>query len=298
MTSTVLEARGISKTYRTGLRRHGVQALDGLDLTVRQGDLIGVLGPNGAGKTTLLKLALGIVRPTGGSVSLFGFPAGDPVARRRVGYLAENHKFPAHLTARQILDVYGRLGRVENPARGLRIDELLGLVELSDWADRRTGTFSKGMMQRLGLAQALLGEPDLLILDEPTDGIDPVGRRNIRDLLLRLNGDGMTIMLNSHMLSEVEHLCQRVVVLRHGECRWAGPTSDLLKTSTSVILRIKRGDNDESVVLDGVTDAELNARIDELRREGALILSIERAKNTLESGFIQLMEDDHVREGN
>ncbi|MEQ9105272.1 MAG: ABC transporter ATP-binding protein [Rhodothermales bacterium] len=290
MTATVLDARGAGKTYRTGLRRREVHALDALDLTVHAGDLLGILGPNGAGKTTLLKLALGIVRPTRGTVSLFGREAGDPAARRRVGYLAENHRFPPHLTARQVLDVYGRLGDVTHPVRHRRIQELLGLVELTDWADRRTGTFSKGMMQRLGLAQALLGDPELLILDEPTDGIDPVGRRNIRDLLLRLNREGMTILLNSHMLSEVEHLCRRVVVLRHGACLWAGPTSDLLKASSSVILRIKRGEYDENVVLDGATDEELNARIDALRSEGVLILSVERAKNTLESGFIRLME--------
>ena len=291
MTAPVLDARGAGKTYRSGFRRREVRALDALDLTVQPGEFLGILGPNGAGKTTLLKLALGIVHPTRGRVSLFGRPAGDPAARRRVGYLAENHRFPAHLTARQVLDVYGRLGDVAHPIRHRRIQELLGLVELTDWADRRTGTFSKGMMQRLGLAQALLGDPELLILDEPTDGIDPVGRRDIRDLLLRLNREGMTILLNSHMLSEVEHLCRRVVVLRHGACLWAGPTSDLLSASSSVILRTKRGEQEDTVILDGVTDAALNTRIDDLRREGVLILSVERAKNSLESGFIQLLED-------
>jgi ABC-2 type transport system ATP-binding protein len=296
MTAPVLDARGAGKTYRTGIRRREVTALQTLDLTIQPGDLVGILGPNGAGKTTLLKLALGIVRPTRGSVSLFGQPAGDPSARRRVGYLAENHRFPVHLTARQVLDVYGRLGQVAHPTRHRRIQELLGLVELTDWADRRTGTFSKGMMQRLGLAQALLGDPDLLILDEPTDGIDPVGRRKIRDLLLRLNSEGMTILLNSHMLSEVEHLCRRIVVLRHGTCLWAGPTSDLLKASTSVIIRTKSGEKEETEVLDGVSDVALNARMDELRRDGALILSVERARNSLESGFIQLMEDDSPKE--
>lgn len=287
-TDPILHADGVGKTYTSGLwgRTH-VHALAGLDLSVERGQTLGILGPNGAGKTTLLKLALGIVRPTVGRISLFGRSSSDPEARKKVGYLAENHRFPPHLTARQALDVYGRLGDVPQPFRSSRATDLLKRVDLSDWADRRISTFSKGMMQRLGLAQALLGDPELLILDEPTDGIDPVGRRQIRDLLAQLNAEGMTILINSHILSEVELMCERIVILRGGLNVWTGPVHELVSASQDVIIRTP----ESSMTLTNVSNAELNEKIDALRRDGVLILSVERPHDTLESTFIRLMEE-------
>ncbi|MEL6615092.1 MAG: ABC transporter ATP-binding protein, partial [Bacteroidota bacterium] len=195
-----IQTRGLAKTYSG---RPPVVALRPLDLDVAPGEIFGLLGPNGAGKTTLVKLLLGIVHPTEGSATLFGTSVSSPEARQPVGFLPENHRFPGYLTARQTLDLFSRMAGVD----GSLAPELLDKVRLSDAVDRKVKTFSKGMMQRLGLAQALMADPRLVFLDEPTDGVDPVGRREIRDLLLELAADGVTLFLNSHLLSEIERIC-------------------------------------------------------------------------------------------
>lgn len=287
MTSPVLRAQGLCKTYRKGVR-----ALVDVNLDVQAGELVGILGPNGAGKTTFLKAALGIVRPTRGELRLFDRPAGDPESRKDVGYLPENHRFPLHLTARQALDIYGRMGLVEGALRKARTAELMERVGLTDWIDRRIGTYSKGMMQRLGLAQALLGQPKLLVLDEPTDGVDPVGRRDIRDILRELHADGITILLNSHLLAEVEQICNRVVVLNKGETLYDGPTTHLVADSRACTIRFRRQNetDDDTISFDTLSDEELNTEIDRLRAQQALIVSIERPSHSLESQFITLLE--------
>lgn len=209
-----------------------MQALSGLDLKVPRGAVFGLLGPNGAGKTTLVKLALGIAFPTGGRVAVLDRPAGDVETRARVGYLPENHRYPAHLTGEQTLYFFGRLSGLGDPELGRRVELLLKRVKLEDWRATPVRKYSKGMMQRLGMAQAILNEPDLLILDEPTDGVDPVGRREIRDLLLEQKDRGATIFLNSHLLSEVERVCDRVAILKGGRLVREGQVEDLTRVSS------------------------------------------------------------------
>jgi ABC-2 type transport system ATP-binding protein len=209
-----------------------VQALSALDLKVPRGAVFGLLGPNGAGKTTLVKLALGIAFPTGGRVTVLDRPAGDVETRARVGYLPENHRYPAHLTGEQTLYFFGRLSGLGDPELGRRVELLLKRVKLEDWRGTPVRKYSKGMMQRLGMAQAILNEPDLLILDEPTDGVDPVGRREIRDLLLEQKDRGATIFLNSHLLSEVERVCDRVAILKEGRLVREGQVDDLTRVSS------------------------------------------------------------------
>ena len=215
--SPVIEANGLSKVYSSRFGTRRVRALDGVDLSVGPGEVFGLLGPNGAGKTTAVKILLGLTRATEGSARLFGIPVSDPESRRRVGYLPEGHRFPGYLTARQTLSIFGRMSGVDRATLKTRIPELLERVRLSDWLDVKVKKFSKGMTQRLGLASALVHDPEVLLLDEPTDGVDPVGRREIRDLLQQEAARGRAILLNSHLLSEIELTCDRVAVLRKGK---------------------------------------------------------------------------------
>ncbi len=227
MTAIPIEAQGLRKVYRSRFRGRSLAALDGLDLSVEPGEVFGLLGPNGAGKTTTVKILLGLTRPTAGSARLFGLTASDPESRRRVGYLPEGHRFPGYLTARQTLAIFGRMSGMDAAALGRRIPALLERVRLSDWTDVKVKKFSKGMTQRLGLAAALVHEPDVLLLDEPTDGVDPVGRKEIRDLLQEEAARGKAILLNSHLLSEIERMCGRVAVLRAGRVAAEGRIEDL-----------------------------------------------------------------------
>jgi ABC-2 type transport system ATP-binding protein len=210
------------------VKRYGSRvALAGVDLEVQAGELVGLLGPNGAGKSTLVKIACGLVRPSEGSASVTGKPAGSAEARAAIGYLAELFRFPDWLRAAELLELHQRLAGSEGGAgeRG----ELLELVGLADAADVRVGAMSKGMQQRLGLAQALVGAPRLLMLDEPTSALDPVGRRIVRDLLLELKRRGVAVLLNSHLLSEVERVCDRVAILVDGGIVARGTPAELAR---------------------------------------------------------------------
>lgn len=228
MPTAALSVSSLSKTYRTGLLgRSRVQALDDVTLEVKPGAIFGLLGPNGAGKTTMVKILLGLVHASTGSAHLFGASAGKPRARRRVGFVPENHRFPGFMTAIQTLHAYGRLADVPRDTRDARIPRLLRRLDLAGRGDSKVKTFSKGMLQRLGLAQALLSDPDLLFLDEPTGGVDPVGRRAIRDIILKLQDEGKTIFLNSHLLSEVEKVCTQVAILRKGSLVRKGTVEEL-----------------------------------------------------------------------
>ena len=224
--SAAIATLGLHKTYRSVFGA-SIDALHPLDLEVSRGEIFGLLGPNGAGKTTLVKLLLGVALPSGGEGRLFGRSIREPAARQPVGFLPESHRFPDYLTAAQVLDTYARVAGVDEAERARRIPELLERVRMAKWADTRVRKFSKGMMQRLGLAQALMNTPDLLFLDEPTDGVDPVGRREIRDLLLEISREGTTIFLNSHLLSEVEQICTRVAILKEGRLARLGTVEEL-----------------------------------------------------------------------
>ncbi len=192
-------------------------AVKGLTLQVKQGEVFGFLGPNGAGKTTSIKMLLGLVAPTSGSASLLGAPIGNRTALAHMGFLPEHFRFQDWLTAQEFLELHGRLYGMEQPDRKTRIAELLERVGLSDFRNKFLRTFSKGMLQRIGLAQAILNRPRLVFLDEPTSGLDPVGRRLVRDIIHELRVDGTSVFLNSHLLSEIEVTCDRVAFIRHGE---------------------------------------------------------------------------------
>jgi len=220
-------ARMASALTVSGLRKaYGpVQALRGVDLEIGKGELFGLLGPNGAGKSTLVKIACGLVRPTGGAVAICGAPAGSAAAQRALGYLAELFRFPDWCTADELLRLHQDLSG--STGGGAERAELLELVELDHVPNRRVGTMSKGMQQRLGLAQALIGEPQMLLLDEPTSALDPAGRHTVRELLERLRGRGVSVLLNSHLLSEVELVCDRVAIINGGEVVAAGTPAQL-----------------------------------------------------------------------
>jgi ABC-2 type transport system ATP-binding protein len=214
-----LSASGLEKTYGS------VRALVGVDLEVGEGELVGLLGPNGAGKSTLVKAACGLVHPSAGTVTVCGAPAGSPAAQAALGYLAELFRFPDWCTGEELLVLHQRLATSEGGAAERA--ELLELVGLSEAADRRVGTMSKGMQQRLGIAQALIGRPRLLLLDEPTSALDPEGRRTVRALLEELRGRGVAVLLNSHLLSEVELVCDRVAIIARGGLVAAGTPGEL-----------------------------------------------------------------------
>ncbi len=217
--SDALLATGLRKAYRAAV------ALDGVDLRVARGELVGLLGPNGAGKSTLTKIACGLVRPTAGHVEVLGVPAGSTAARARTGYLAELFRFPGWATADELLALHQRLARSSGGAAERA--ELLALVGLTDAAARRVEAMSKGMQQRLGIAQALVGDPALVLLDEPTSALDPAGRRTVRELLEELRQRGVAVLLNSHLLSEVELVCDRVVIVDRGRTVAEGTPQEL-----------------------------------------------------------------------
>lgn len=206
-----------------------VEAVRGISFEVRQGEIFGFLGPNGAGKTTTIKTLLGLIFPSAGTVRLFGREVTDPEARRRVGFLPENPYLYQYLTAREIMDLAGRLSGMREPERGRRAAELLARVGLGSVMDRPVRKFSKGMLQRTGLAQALMGDPDLLILDEPMTGLDPIGRKEVRDLILEERALGRTVMFSSHILSDVEMLCDRLAIVNRGELAAYGTLDSLLR---------------------------------------------------------------------
>ena len=300
-----IEVSGLTKVYRSTLSS-GVKALDTLDLTVEAGEIFGLLGPNGAGKTTLVKILLSVVHPTSGSASLFGAPVKDPTTRARIGFLPENHRFPDFLTPAQMLDLYGRLAGVPAAMRKSRTDELLGLVNMGKWRDVKIKKFSKGMMQRVGIAQAMMNDPDLLFLDEPTDGVDPIGRREIRDVLATLQDRGKTIFLNSHLLSEVEQLCTSVAILNKGKKIREGAVEDLTRVETHFdlittpipaslltelaakfnISEVKSTAELSTYRLAQADRAALNHIIDTLRQQNVEIDEVRPMRQSLEERFV------------
>ena len=223
----------------SGLRKHfgATVAVDSLTLTVEAGEVFGFLGPNGAGKTTTIKMLLGLVFPTAGQARVLGRLPGDPAAMGRIGFLPEHFRFPPWLNAGEFLDFHARLYRMTAERRRRRIPELLELVGLSGRERTRLGSFSKGMAQRIGLAQALLNEPELVILDEPTSGLDPLGRREVMEVIRGLRRRGVTVFLNSHLLSEVEATCDRVAVMKQGRVARSGTLSELSGPGQEVEIR-------------------------------------------------------------
>ena len=292
----------VVKTYRGK-----VHALRGISMHVDRGAVFGLLGPNGAGKSTLVKIMLTIIRPTRAVGRVLGQPVGHKPTLARIGFLPEHHRMPMFLTGRQAVDHFGALAGVDRATRRRRIPGLLEQVGMKDAADRKIGGYSKGMMQRIGLAQALINDPELVVLDEPTDGVDPVGRRDIRDLLSRLREEGRTVFINSHILSELEMICDRVAILIGGTVRrqgtideltrqsrryeleivgppplWCGEQEDLTVTSAGDLTRLVRTGDDAGRV---------QPLIDRLRESGVTIVSVTPRRESLEDLFVRTVGD-------
>ena len=225
----VVQTVGLSKTFKDFWRRPHVEAVKDLDLDIRPGEVFGLLGPNGSGKTTTIKLLLGLLYPTKGRISVFGKAPTDVSVKARIGFLPEESYLYRFLVAHETLDYYGRLFRLPSRVRQERSDRLLDMVGLQHEAKRRVGEYSKGMARRIGLAQALINDPELLILDEPTSGLDPIGARQIKDVIRELGRKGKTILLSSHILADVEDVCDRVAILYGGQQRAAGDIAELLR---------------------------------------------------------------------
>ncbi|MCS7315512.1 MAG: ABC transporter ATP-binding protein [Bryobacterales bacterium] len=302
-----IETAGLTRVYRKRWRGGEIRAVDSVTLTVARGTSFGLLGPNGAGKTTFVKMLLGIVRPTAGSAKLLGMDCRRPEARLSVGYLPENHRLPSYWTGAGLLDFAGALSGMDPRSRQRRIAELLELVGLSEWADVRLARYSKGMLQRLGLAQALMHGPALLLLDEPTDGVDPVGRQQIRGILRELEQRGVTVFLNSHLLSEVELSCREVAIMHRGRIVLAGRVKDLTAgqgyrmTAAQVSERLfdeLRRRAATAAMQDGLAEflfpsrEELNRAVDLVRAHGGWLESVNRTTSTLEEVFMRTVRSE------
>ena len=289
-------------------KRYGPnRALAGVSLDVEPGTLFGLLGQNGAGKTTLVKILLGLVAKTAGEATLLGRPAGTFSARREVGYLPEDHRLPEYHTSESLLDLYGALQGIPRRERRRRAATLLDLLGLGGRGSLRIRGYSKGMKQRLGLAQALLHAPRVLFLDEPTDGVDPVGRKEIRDLLLEERRRGVTVFVNSHLLGEVEQLCDRVAILRKGEVMVTGTVADLTRRKASWIVGFDRPPAGDlappgatlephggagllrlSVADESGADAALDRFLAAAAAAGSRIRHLERERGSLEDLYLEI----------
>jgi ABC-2 type transport system ATP-binding protein len=309
MSEYALETKQLAKVYRSRFGGREIRAVTDLSLRVPVGIKFGLLGANGAGKTTFVKMVLSAVHPTSGSATIFGRNASEPEARRPVGYLPENHRFPTYLTGQGMLDFYGALSGLDAADRKKRIPQYLDLVGLNGWADVRIKKYSKGMLQRLGLAQALIHRPRLLILDEPTDGVDPVGRREIREVLNQLTGTGVTVFLNSHLLSEVESFCEYVAILKKGQLALEGKISSLVAGAGYSIVAsnlpeaaLESFRQSGLIISSHAAGFELQARsreesnlaIDRIRAAGGMIESMHASNISLEDVFIQTTRTEKV----
>ncbi len=280
MNEPAVEVKNLTKVFSIGLRKEYVVAIDNLSFEVKAGEVYGLIGPNGSGKSTTMKVVLGLMAASKGSAKVFGLDSGDIRARNEIGFLPENPYFYKHLTGAETLQFYGKLCGIRGSALKDRVAELLKLVDLEGAADRRLGGYSKGMLQRIGLAQSLIQNPRLVILDEPTAGVDPIGSRQIRDLILKLRDDGYTVFLCSHLLEQVQEVCDRVGILFKGRMRREGTLDELIAI-----------ENQTTMTLENATP-ELIAEIQALvgTREGARIVEARHPRTSLEHLFIQISE--------
>jgi len=270
---------GLTKVYKDFWGRQKVHALVGLDLTLEKGEIFGLLGPNGSGKSTTIKLLLGLLFPTAGRVRVLGSRPGTPAVSQRLGYLPEESYLHRFLTGEETIDFYGRLFGLTGRERRRRTNDLLDLVGLDRRARaRQLREYSKGMSRRIGLAQALVNDPELLLLDEPTTGLDPIGTREMKDLILRLRDEGKTILLSSHLLADVRDVCDRIGILARGELKELGRVDDLLTVRDVLQVRAK-----------GATDAAREAMVAAARQAGADVVSAEHPSTTLEDLFLRVV---------
>ncbi|MCK6446526.1 MAG: ABC transporter ATP-binding protein [Planctomycetes bacterium] len=307
--ATLIEVRDLTKTYGGKLFKKGFRALDGVSISVGPGSVFGLLGPNGAGKTTLVKILLGLAHPSTGEARLFGEPVGAVAPRARIGYLPEAHRLPLYLTGRQVLELFGQMCGRDLDWVKARVARLLELVDMTGAADRKVREYSKGMQQRIGLAQALIHDPDLVILDEPTDGVDPVGRAAIREVVLDLKRAGKTIFINSHLLMEVELVCDRVVIMDKGRIVKQGTIGELTPRTGRVRFELAPVPPNLETILAGVgsglvlqeqgcelhaNDAEIDVAVDRLRAAGVSIRGLEARRMNLEQAFIETVTKERA----
>jgi len=278
----IVEVVGLTKVFKDFWMRSKAKAVDNLSFHIEKGELFGLLGPNGSGKSTTIKLILGLLNRTRGRLTVFDRDPHDVSVKKYIGFLPEESYLYRYLNSRETLDYYGRLFGLERATRRKRIEELLEWVGLSQVAHRPVGEFSKGMMRRIGLAQALINDPDFLILDEPTSGLDPIGTKQVKDLLLELRSRGKTILLSSHLLADVEDVCDRMAILYGGRIRAEGTANELLTDSTHTVLQIPRIKHEDTIT-----------KIEQvlMQTEGVSIESVTQPRQKLESLFISIVEE-------
>jgi ABC-2 type transport system ATP-binding protein len=300
-----IEILGLEKTYRVGFwRKRPKRALHPLQLTVEDGEVFGFLGPNGAGKTTTLKLLMGLVFPTSGSARILGHEWTDPQVKAQIGFLPEQPYFYDHLTAHELLEYYGQLSGVPAKDRKRRVEEVLQRVGLRDIRGVQLRKFSKGMLQRVGIGQAILHDPKLVFFDEPMSGLDPMGRREVRDLMEQLKNEGKTVFFSTHILSDAEALCDRVAIIHRGELRGVGRVADLTSTvqgkveviwqGTVIPASMKAlgaechvtGDTVRAIIAESQQDAVIDA----LRRERQRLIAITPVRTSLEAYFVEKLQ--------
>ncbi|MDB5391155.1 MAG: yxlF 4 [Planctomycetaceae bacterium] len=285
-TEPVIQIRNLSKIYRDFWGRKKVRALNSLSLDVQKGEVFGLLGPNGSGKTTTLKLLLGLLFPTEGNVTILGQPASDVSKNERIGYLPEESYLYRFLNAEETLDFYGRLFKMSGAERRKRSEELIEMVGLKSAKRRQLKEYSKGMTRRIGLAQALINDPDLILLDEPTSGLDPLGSRDMKDLILKLKGQGKTIVMCSHLLADVQDVCDRIAILYQGELKVLDRVDDLLRDQEMTQIRASK------MPPEAIKEIEAIAM-----KYGAKIHEIGQPQNTLEELFLKVIRESSTRPG-
>ncbi len=298
----------LTKIFSSGkFSKNEITALDNVSLNIEKGIIFGLLGPNGAGKTTLIKILLGIVFRTSGSVKIFDEDISKYEIKKKIGYLPENHKFPNYLTGEEVIVYNAKLSGFKIDKNSQKITEVLNLVKMEKWRKTKIKKYSKGMMQRLGLAQAIIHDPELIFLDEPTDGVDPIGRKEIRDILIELKNKNKTIFINSHLLSEVELVSDKVAILNEGKLLKHGTVDELtidkevyeIKTELPIteeifnklklIYKIKKNNN--LITLENEDNSILNNFMDELRKAGVNITNVNQKKSSLEDMFIKSLTE-------
>lgn len=284
--NVVIETRNLSKVYRDFWGRQKVRALKALDLEVREGEIFGLLGPNGSGKSTTIKILLGLLFPTSGEALVFGSDATEVTKNERIGYLPEESYLYRFLNAEDTLDFYGRLFDMSTKERRRRTAELIEMVGLSAAKRRPLREYSKGMTRRIGLAQALINDPELILLDEPTTGLDPIGTKDMKNLILRLRDEGKTVVLCSHLLADVQDVCDRIAILYQGELKELGRVDSLLKVRDVTQIRTS-----------GLSDEAKKEIRDVIERHDGQLLAMENPTTTLEELFLSIVAESQARPG-
>jgi ABC-2 type transport system ATP-binding protein len=302
-----IKVENLTKIYNPRMKKGGIKALDNVSLEINQGEIYGLLGPNGAGKTTLFKVLLGITSITSGSASISEYSPSSSKSRLKIGYLPENHRFPYYLTGLGLIYNSGRLNGMSSSDIKSRAYELLRLVDMERWADVKLRKYSKGMLQRIGLAQSMINDPDILFLDEPTDGVDPVGKAEIKEVLKHVRDKGKTVFLNSHLLSEVETVADRVAILRNGKVARIGTVDELTSKQLEYEILAEFGEKDfelpekagkisslskDRMVVELKEETDINHVIDILRHNQIIIKAVQPLKISLEQSFMETLNTE------